>query len=88
MDVPGVDAGGNLNGALGATIPMRANVNTNTGAVRASGRGTVTNLSGQTQHYENVPVDIPDVSITSNRYTVNKRGKCVAIAAGVVNLPE
>ncbi len=82
--VPGVNANGTLNNALGATIPVKANVNTLTGTFHASGKGKVTNQSGAKQEYQNVPVNIPGVQVESSLYTVKKNGKCSVDASGFV----
>lgn len=83
---PGVDAGGNLSDALGTQSQVIANVNTKTGKFRASGKATVRNLSGKTQTFTNVPVNIPGATVTSSRYVVTKKGAATATAAGTAAL--
>lgn len=82
VNLPGVDAGGNLSAELGRLTPVRVTINTRTGAFRASGRGKVQNQSNAKQTYINTPVDIPNVTVASSRYVVAKSGACTVSAAG------
>lgn len=83
---PGVDAGGNLSDALGAQSNVNANINTKTGKFKASGKAKVQNLSGKTQTFTNVPVNIPGVTVTSSRYSVSKKGAASVAASGMAAL--
>ncbi len=83
---PGVDAGGNLSNALGTQAQVSANVNTNTGRFRASGKATVQNKSGAKQTFLNVPVNITGATVTSSRYSVSKTGAAMVSAAGTIAL--
>ncbi len=83
---PGVDAGGNLSEALGTQSQVSANINTKTGKFKASGKAAVQNLSGKTQTFTNVPVNIPNATVTSSRYSVSKKGAATVAASGMANL--
>ena len=83
---PGVDAGGNLSNGLGTQGVVNANVNTTTGKFRASGKAKVQNLSGKKQTFLNVPVNVPNATVTSSRYSVSKKGDATVAAAGTAAL--
>jgi hypothetical protein len=79
---PGINSTGNLDDALGTQGNIKANVNTKTGKFSASGKAKVRNQSGDSQTFTNVPVNIPNVTVTSSKYTVSKKGAATARAAG------
>jgi len=83
---PGVDMGGNLSNGLGTPGFVNVNVNTNNGKFKASGKAQVQNLSGRTQTFTNVPVDIPNVTVTSSRYSCKKAGAASVAASGMAAL--
>ena len=83
---PGVDAQGNLSDGLGSQSNIIANVNTKTGKFKASGKAQVQNLSGKTQTFTNVPVNIPNVTVTSSRYSCKKTGAASVAASGMAAL--
>lgn len=87
VNLPGVDAGGNLSPELGSLVPVRVSINTRTGAFRATGRGRVHNQSNAKQTYINTPVNIPNVTVSSSKYIVAKTGACSVSATGTGVLP-
>lgn len=87
LNLPGVDGAGNLSQELGAVVPIKVNVNIKTGAFRATGNGQVRNLSGAKQTFNNAPVSIPNVVVSSSKYTVAKTGKCSVSALGTATAP-
>ena len=83
--LPGVNSAGALDIFLGAVIPLRINLNTNTGRFTGKGKGQVQNLSGRTQQFDNAPIF--SSSVTSNRYTVKQTGACSVTFSGAISVP-
>lgn len=81
--LPGVNAAGNLSFGLGATIPIKANINVKTGAFRATAKGKVQNLSGAKQTFLNPAITIPGATLTKIKYVVSSKGACTGTATGV-----
>jgi len=83
---PGVDMGGNLSNGLGTPGFIIANINTNTGKYKASGKAVVQNLSGKTQTFINSPVISLGGTVTSSRYSCSKKGAASLAASGMLVL--
>jgi hypothetical protein len=90
--VPGVNALGNLDDTLGATIPVKVSLNTLKGRFTAVGQGTVGNLyvlkknsKSETLRFTNPKITFslpPGASVMTSDYKVSQKGKCVLHAAG------
>lgn len=83
---PGIDGNGNFLEELGAPIKLKGNVNTRRESIRMTGHGEVMNVSLRTQFYKNVPVSIPDMTISWMKYVVNRNGACGVAVVGQIQL--